>query len=134
LASSLTNLANLQSNMGQREAALATAQEAADLYRELVRLNRDAFAADYARVHGVLGHILNGLARSQEAALAFETGVREILPEVQKYPAAHLPLALTLVRGYIASLQTAQLELDETLVQQIASILGPYLSKEGDER
>ena len=81
----------------------------------------------------MLGNILNELARSQEAALAFETGVREILPEVQKYPAAHLPLALALFRRYIASLQTAQLEPDETLFQQIESILGPYLSKEGDE-
>ncbi len=46
--SALNNLANRLSEVGQREAALAPAQEAADLYRELAAKAPDAYRPDLA--------------------------------------------------------------------------------------
>jgi hypothetical protein len=68
-AASLNALAIRQSEAGQREAALATAEEAAGLYRELVGRNRDAFLPNLA---GSLNTLANrqGKAGQREAALA----------------------------------------------------------------
>jgi tetratricopeptide (TPR) repeat protein len=72
LAMSLNNLSNMQSEVGQREAALATAQEGVELLRELVGRNRDAFLPDLASA-------LNNLANRQSAV-----GQREALATAQE--------------------------------------------------
>ena len=45
---SLNNLAAMLSDLGRREEALTTAQEAADLYRGLARARPEAFTPDLA--------------------------------------------------------------------------------------
>jgi hypothetical protein len=65
LASSLITLAIRQREVGQREAALATAEEALELYRKLAGRNRDAFLPDLA------------VSLSNLATRQFEAGQRE---------------------------------------------------------
>ena len=69
LALSLNNLANGQSGVGQREAALATAQEAVELRRELAGWNRDAFLPDLATSLDNLA-VMRSEVGQREAALA----------------------------------------------------------------
>jgi tetratricopeptide (TPR) repeat protein len=71
---SLNNLANRQSEVGQREEALATAQEAVSLRRELVGRNRDAFLPDLAgslnnlaTFESAVGQRTEALSTAQEA-------------------------------------------------------------------
>ena len=49
-ATALNNLANRLSALGRREAALAAAEEAVGLYRELAAARPDAFRPDLARL------------------------------------------------------------------------------------
>ena len=68
LASALNTLAIRQSEAGQREAALKTAEEAAGNYRKLARRNRDAFLSDLAMSLNTLA-IRQSEAGQREAAL-----------------------------------------------------------------
>jgi len=69
LATALNNLVAMQSEAGQREAALATAQEAVELRRELAGRNRDAFLPDLAGSLNNLANIQSEVGQ-REAALA----------------------------------------------------------------
>ena len=68
-AVSLHNLANRLSDLGRREAALAAAEEAAQLYRELAAARPDAFRPNLAVSLNNLASRLSDLGR-REAALA----------------------------------------------------------------
>ena len=132
LAMSLNNLANRQSAIGQREAALATAQEAADLYRELVAGNRDAFAEQFARACGTLAHALKELGRVAEAMPVLAEAIRSILPDVRRYPPAYLGVCVQLIRDYVSNAEAAKVQPDGALIQEVASILEPYLRQKGE--
>src|SRR5579872_2708895 len=69
LASSLTNLANALSDLGEREAALAAARDAVEIRRALAAQRPDAFRPDLA---GSLNNLANRLSDlgEREAALA----------------------------------------------------------------
>jgi tetratricopeptide (TPR) repeat protein len=64
---SLNNLANMLSNLGRREEALARAQEAMDLYRALAAQRPDAFRPDLATSLNTLAVMLSKLGRREEA-------------------------------------------------------------------
>ncbi|MCY1060018.1 tetratricopeptide repeat protein [Nannocystis sp. SCPEA4] len=66
---SLNNLGNRQSEVGQREAALASAAEAVRIYEELAKRNPKAFQPDLAMSLNNLG-IRQSEAGQREAALA----------------------------------------------------------------
>ena len=70
---SLNNLANRLSYLGEREEALATAREAADLYRALAAQRPDAFRPDLAMSLNNLANRLSDLGE-REAALAAARG------------------------------------------------------------
>lgn len=80
-AASLNNLAIRQSEAGQREAALATAEEAADIYRELAGRNRDVFLSDLAMSLNTLA-IRQSAAGQREAALATATEAAGLFREL----------------------------------------------------
>ena len=65
----LNNLATSLSEVGQREAALAPAKEAADLYRELAAKAPDAYRPDLASALNNLANRLSEVGQ-REAALA----------------------------------------------------------------
>jgi tetratricopeptide (TPR) repeat protein len=134
LATSLNNLANVQSAAGHWDAALATAEEAVHLRRELAGRNRDAFAEGLAKACGTLGDILIGLGRHAEAAQLFAEGIRTILPGMRRYPAPYLDLCVTLLRGYLSSAEEATIGPDETLMEEVMTVIGPYLKKEEGEK
>ncbi len=86
--------------MGRRVEGLAAAQEAVELYRELVELNRDAYLPDLAASVNNLalrlaeaGRRAEGLAAAQEA----ETFYRELAASEPDIFAADLAAARELV-------------------------------------
>jgi len=72
LATSLNNLAARLSDLGRRELALAAAEEAAALYRELAAQRPDAFRADLAGSLNNPANRLSDLGRREPALAAAE--------------------------------------------------------------
>ncbi len=71
-AMSLNNLANRLSDLGRREPALAAAEKAAALYRELAAQQPDAFRPDLAMSLNNLANSLSALGRREPALAAAE--------------------------------------------------------------
>ena len=91
LAMSLNNLGNRLSNLGQREEALATSQEAVDLYRHLAQTRPDAFLPELAMSLNNLGNHLSNLGRREEALAASREAVDISRRLAQTRPDAFLP-------------------------------------------
>ena len=93
----LNNLSVWQSTLGQREAALAPAQEAVDLYRQLALARPEAVRPDLARSLNNLGNMQSDLGQ-REAALASTQEAVDLRREMaQARPEAFLPgLAMSL--------------------------------------
>ena len=84
LGVALNTLANRLSEAGQREKALLTAQEAAELYRELVSRNRDAFLPDLAMSLNNLANQLSAAGQRKEALLTAQEAAglyHELVPK-----------------------------------------------------
>jgi tetratricopeptide (TPR) repeat protein len=87
----LNNLANRLSEVGQREAALAPAQEATDLYRQLAAKAPDAWRPDLAMALNNLANSLSEVGQ-REAALATAQEAVAIRRELAaKAPDAYRP-------------------------------------------
>ncbi len=67
IAGALNNLANRLSDLGRREEALKTAQEAVEIHRALAAERPDAFRPDLAMSLNNLGNMLSELGRREEA-------------------------------------------------------------------
>ncbi|MFB9238714.1 tetratricopeptide repeat protein, partial [Plantactinospora siamensis] len=85
------NLAIRLANTGQRQQALAPAEEAVRIYRLLAEVNPDAYLPDLAMSLNNLGNRLSELGRREQALTAAEeaTGIYRRLAEVN--PDAYLP-------------------------------------------
>ena len=67
LAASLNNLANMLSNLGRREEALALAEESVRIRRQLAQQRPNAFLPDLAASLNNLANMLSDLGRHEEA-------------------------------------------------------------------
>lgn len=76
LAALLNNLAFRLSKVGQREDALAAAEEALSLYRTLAAARPNAFTPNLAASHNTLAVMLRELGRRKDALAAAEEAVR----------------------------------------------------------
>jgi tetratricopeptide (TPR) repeat protein len=63
------------SDLGRREEALAAAQEAVDIYRDLARARPEAFTPDLAMSLNNLANCLSALGRREEALAAAQEAV-----------------------------------------------------------
>ena len=70
-----TNLACRLSECGQRREAVGAAEEAVEIFRELVAVDPDAFRPDFATALGNLAVTLRGRRRHQEALMAAQEAV-----------------------------------------------------------
>ena len=112
--------------------ALATAQEAAELYRELVGRNRNAFAERFVQAHWTLGGALNASDCGVQATLVLAEAIRNV-PDIGSYPDLYLPLYVGSVQRYVKIAKMANVEADEGLMQEVERVLAPYLNKEGEQ-
>jgi tetratricopeptide (TPR) repeat protein len=119
LANSLNNFGIYLSNAGRREEALAAFQEALSIRRDLVRDNPQAFNPDLADDLNSLGFWFASNQRVQEAQQHYEAAIRTLAPFFLDLPAAHAQQMRYMVRDYIQSCQTLNLEPDLELIQPI---------------
>jgi tetratricopeptide (TPR) repeat protein len=84
----LNNLCVSLSELGRREEALASAEEAAGIYRRLSEKNPDAFLPDLAMSLNNLGNRLSELGRREEALASAEEALDIYWPFFEKFPQA----------------------------------------------
>jgi tetratricopeptide (TPR) repeat protein len=84
-------MANRLSDLGRREEALAQAEEAVGLYRQLAQQRPDAFLPDLGMSLNNLAKMLSGLGRREEALARAEESVRLYCQLAQQRPDAFLP-------------------------------------------
>jgi tetratricopeptide (TPR) repeat protein len=106
LAFGLTHLGNIQSALGQREAALQSSQEAADIYRKLAQARPDTFLPDFAMSLNNLGVIQSALGQREAALQSSQeaTDIRSKLAHTR--PDAFLP-ALAMSLNNLGEIQSA---------------------------
>jgi tetratricopeptide (TPR) repeat protein len=92
---SLNNLATMLSGLGRREEALAQAEEAVRLRRQLAQQRPDAFLPDLAMSLNNLANRLSDLGRREEALAQAEEAVRLYRQLAQQRPDAFLPYLAT---------------------------------------
>jgi hypothetical protein len=54
------------------------------------------------------------------------------MPVVGNYPAAYVNLCVALLRKYFSSAEAAKAGPDGALMEEVMSVLGPYLKDEGE--
>ncbi len=126
MAAALNNQANRQSEMGQREAALQSIEEAVKIRRELAARNREMFLPNLATGLQTFGRVLVAAGNPIAAAAKFAEGLRLITPFALQLPHAHISRAVGLAQDYLSAAQSANLTPEpETLrcLTQIAHLL-----------
>ena len=121
---SLNNVAVMLSKLGRREEALAAAEEAVLLYRQLAATRPDAFLPNLATSLWAQGQCLRAAGRDEDALAAFLEGVRTLRPRFLGIPAAFAPLMRGLVDEYLKALQATGGEPDVELLMPIMQALG----------
>ena len=91
LAGSLSNLANILSELGRRAEALVAAEEAVALYRQLVETTPQAFVPDLAMSLSNLASFLSEVGRREEALAAAEEAVALRRRLAEAAPQAFVP-------------------------------------------
>ena len=91
LATSLNNLDNKQSALGQREAALTSTQEAMGIYQRLAKDRPDAFLPDLAMSLNNLGGDQSALGQREAALQSAQEAVKQYKQLAKDRPDAFLP-------------------------------------------
>jgi tetratricopeptide (TPR) repeat protein len=121
LAGALNNLGIRYSELGRREEALLPTEEAAGIYRELSQSN-PAFLPDLATSLGAYGSVQRQAGELQAARESFQGGLAVLLPVLQVYRDAFLPLARGLAGDYFETLRQLGVEPDPELMAAYAAV------------
>ncbi|MBI2888093.1 MAG: tetratricopeptide repeat protein, partial [Chloroflexi bacterium] len=105
---------------GRREEALAPAQEAVGLYRELAARQPEAFRPDLAMSLNTLANRLSELGRREEALAPAQEAVAALAPHFLALPPAFAPWMRSMVGTYLGVCRALGREPD-------AALLGPAL-------
>jgi tetratricopeptide (TPR) repeat protein len=120
LAMALNSLGNRYSELGRREEALQPTEEAVGIYRELSQSN-PAFLPDLATSLGAYGSVQRQAGELQAARESFQEGLAVLLPLLQVYRDAFLPLAKNLAGVYFETLRQLGQEPDPELMAAYAA-------------
>lgn len=132
LATSLNNLAGCLSELGQREPALAAAQEAVDLYHELSTAQPEAFQPDLAVSSAVLANCLEAMERPTEALRTSWEAIATLRKPFLALPSAFTHQMVPILLQYFARTQKLGVEPDRKLLGPILAVLAPD-SSDGDD-
>jgi tetratricopeptide (TPR) repeat protein len=131
LAFALNNLATFLSALGEREAALATAQEAVALHRQLAAVRPDAFAPDLAMSLNNLANRLSDLGQREEALAAAQEAVTLLSPFFLDLPVAFSQMMQRVVYKYRDCAGQLQQAPDAALLTPIIEKLNTLPSSPG---
>jgi tetratricopeptide (TPR) repeat protein len=121
LAGALNNLGAHYSKLGRREEALLPTEEAVGIRRELSQSN-PAFLPDLATSLGAYGSVQRQAGELQAARESFQEGLAVLLPVLQVYRDAFLPLAQDLAGDYFETLRQLGVEPDPELMAAYAAM------------
>jgi tetratricopeptide (TPR) repeat protein len=121
LAAALNNLGIRYSELGRREEALQPTEEAVRIRRELSQSN-PAFLPDLATSLGAYGLVQRQAGELQAARESFQEGLAVLLPVLQVYRDAFLPLAQGLAGDYFETLRQLGVEPDPELMAAYAAV------------
>src|ERR1019366_8988363 len=129
LAMSLHNLANVLSGLGRAREALAQAEEAVRIYRQLAQQHSEAFLPDLALTLNSLATTLSDLGRFEEALVQAEESVRIYRQLARQRPDAFQPdLARSLsLRGRILAKDRPTDAVDS--LAEAMRIITPFFSR-----
>ena len=118
------------SAFGRREEALAQAEEAVRIYRQLAQKRPDAFAADLARSIAVRGQIV---AEDQPdiALEGFGEAIRLLTPAFSRFPQAHAGLMQAICGLYVRTAQAAGVDLDEGIFRPVVAVFERLTASSG---
>ena len=120
LAMALNNLGNCYSELGRREEALQPTEEAVGIFRELSQSN-PAFLPELATSLGSYGSVQRQAKEPSAATESFREGLAVLLPLLQVYRDAFLPLAQKLAGDYFDTLRQLGQEPDPELMAAYAA-------------
>jgi tetratricopeptide (TPR) repeat protein len=120
---SLNNLAACLSAVGQREAALAPAREAAEIYRELAAKAPDAYRQGLALALNNLATFLSEVGQRAAALAPAKEAVQTLAPHFLALPQAFATWMLTMYRNYLDRCEETKTEPDGELLGPIFEVL-----------
>lgn len=123
LAFSLTNLSGSLIELGRLEEADKAVREAVDIRRALAAEHPEAIRPRLATSLGALNRVLDSMSRHQEAAEACREALEVLWPSFELIPAAHGPLAFSLLKDYLSQCKKAEAHPDVALVERYMNIL-----------
>ena len=129
----LNNLSRDLSNLGRREDALQTSQEAVAIRRRLAQDRPDAFLPDLAKSLGARGSIFRAGDDHASAARCFREGVEVLSGPFQRLPAAFAGVMLALVRQYASACDAAGIAPDDDLLAPLVPALKPFMRQPGSD-
>ncbi len=128
----LNNLAIRLSEVGQREAALAPAQEAADLYRELAAKAPDAYRPALAGSLATLANCFEENGQIEEAFERNREAIENYAPFFLAQPRAFVHWMVPMCQLYIGRCEKLGREPDMELLGPIVEVLQRLQEGSGD--
>jgi tetratricopeptide (TPR) repeat protein len=128
LAAAQNNLGVRLSELGEREAALAAAREAAELYRALAAQRPDAFRPDLAMSLWVLADCLDAVDRRDEGLAANAEAITELSGLFQRHKRTFAGQIAGMAQEYLRRCETLGREPDEQLLAPVAAGLAELQS------
>ena len=120
---SLHTLANRLGDLGRLEEALAQAQEAVRIRRQLAEARPDAFLPNLARSLLVCGHCLSALERHPDAIEATSEAIRILATPLAQEPGVFAPLMRNIVELYLDITKASQQPPDMELLGPVLEVL-----------
>jgi len=115
------NLSLRLSALGRREEALAQAEEAVRIYRQLAQQRPDVFLPDLARFLATRGEII-AADRPGEATEPLAGAIRLLTPFFSRLPQAHAPLMRWICDLYNQAAQSAGIAPDPNLLAPVIAV------------
>ena len=118
----MNNLSVRLSALGRREEALAQAEEAVRLYRQLAKARPDAFLPDLARSLAVEARCLGAVKKHAQAFQTIAEAVRLLAPPFTNLPAVFVPLMGAIIQDYLQASEMAQRPPDMKLLAPVLEV------------
>lgn len=121
LVNSVNDLAIVLGSLDRHEEALARAEEAVRIYRQLAHQRPDVFVPDLARSLAVRGRVI-AADRPSEAIESLAEAIRLLTPFFSRLPQVHAPLMQGTCSDYVQAAEAAGVAADMALPSPVIAV------------
>ncbi|HEY1931106.1 MAG TPA: hypothetical protein VGG99_03765 [Acetobacteraceae bacterium] len=132
LAAARNNLGVRLSDLGEREAALAAAREAAELYRTLAAQRPDAFRPYLATSLSVRANCFEAAGQMEYALADDVEAIALLAPMFVRLPQAFAPLMRAVARGYLQRCEKHGRQPDQALLAPVVAAFDQLRGEQDD--